>query len=64
MSMTTKVGIPLTGPIIIKLAKMFHKDMNLSIPCKYSAGWHGISQLSIYGERASAEKNFVYQISK
>lgn len=55
-------NIPLTGPMLMQQAKIFHKEMNLTNSCEYSTGWlkrfkqrHGIRQLRVCGERGSAD---------
>lgn len=55
-------GVPLSGPLVIEQAKLFHQSMNLTTNCTYSAGWldkfkqrHGLRQLKICGDRASAD---------
>jgi len=63
-------GVPLSGPLVIEQAKLFHTSMNLTTDCTYSVGWlnkfkqrHGLRHLKISGERASADteaaENFV-----
>ncbi|KFM74607.1 Jerky protein, partial [Stegodyphus mimosarum] len=55
-------GVPLTGPMLMAQAKIFHKEMNLNTECTYSTSWltkfknrYGIRQLKISGEKASAD---------
>ena len=32
-------SVPLTGPLIVEQAKIFHEKMGVSTPCNYSTGW-------------------------
>ena len=68
-------NVPLTGPILMEQAKLFHENMNINEPCNYSTGWlrnfkirHCIRQLSICGERASvdheAAENYVDELAQ
>ena len=56
-------------------AKLFHESMNINESCNYSTGWlqhfkkrHGTRQLSICGERASADhkaaENYVDELAE
>ncbi|GBO38310.1 Jerky [Araneus ventricosus] len=54
-------GVPLSGPLLMEQAKIFHRSMNLTTDYSYTTGWltkfkkrHGIRQLKICGDRASA----------
>lgn len=68
-------NIPLTGPMIIAQAKIFHEELQIETPCEYSLGWldkfkkrHGIRQLRISGDKASADvdsvENFVTEFNE
>ncbi|XP_071036632.1 tigger transposable element-derived protein 2-like [Parasteatoda tepidariorum] len=55
-------GVPLTGPMLMAQAKIFHEVMGIQEECSYSTGWlktfkkrHGMRQLSICGDRAEAD---------
>lgn len=61
-------NVPLTGPILMQQAKIFHKEMKLTNSSEYSTGWlkrfkqrHGIRQLRICGERGSADEEAAEQ---
>ncbi|GBN11944.1 Jerky [Araneus ventricosus] len=54
-------GVPLSGPLLMEQAKIFHRSMNLTTDYSYTTGWltkfkkrHGIRQLKICGDRVSA----------
>ncbi|KFM69482.1 Jerky protein-like protein, partial [Stegodyphus mimosarum] len=58
-------GVPLTSPMLMVQAKIFLEEMNLKTKCTYSTGWltkfknrHGVRQLKISGQRASAAELF------
>ncbi|GBL79073.1 hypothetical protein AVEN_49014-1 [Araneus ventricosus] len=54
--------VPLTGGIKMAQVKLYHEDMRIETPCKYSSGWlekfkkrHGIRQLRICREKAATD---------
>uniref|UniRef100_UPI00398E38C9 jerky protein homolog isoform X1 n=1 Tax=Pristiophorus japonicus TaxID=55135 RepID=UPI00398E38C9 len=51
--------VPLSGPMVMEQAKIFHAELEIETPCSYSSGWltkfkrrHGISQLKVCGDKA------------
>ncbi|GBN90732.1 Tigger transposable element-derived protein 2, partial [Araneus ventricosus] len=55
-------GVPLSGPLLMEQAKIFHRSMNLTTDYSYTTGWltkfkkrRGIRQLKICGDKASAD---------
>lgn len=52
-------NVPLTGPMLMKQARIFHRELNLTTSREYPTGWltkfkrqHGIRQLRVCSERA------------
>lgn len=68
-------SVPLTGPMIMAQAKLFHSELDTDTQCDYSTGWltkfkrrHGIRHIRICGEKASADheaaESFIDEFSK
>lgn len=57
-------GVPISGPMLIEMAKVYHDELKIEVPCEYSQGWlhrfkirHGIKKLAISGEKLSADED-------
>lgn len=60
-------GVPISGPILIKKANLFHLELEISESCKITTGWlhklklsYGIRYLSTKGENFSIHKKTAY----
>ncbi|XP_025050506.1 jerky protein homolog [Alligator sinensis] len=61
-SLKRSEGAPISGPMLTEKAKDFYKQMDLTEPCAFSAGWlscfklrHGIRKLDVPAEIKSAD---------